>query len=122
LDVRAPDHHGRKDPARAVLPDVGTVLAFTRGDGSTHSNEENPMGVRSTLFKTLAYTRAPKTALILSSPVRGAAAILAAKALKKAAPPRLGTALGVLAASAALPAVVAWWQRRDLEGEPVVAD
>ncbi|MEK9500223.1 hypothetical protein [Gaopeijia maritima] len=55
------------------------------------------------LLKTASYLRAPKTTLVLSHPIRGTAAVVALKAVQKAAPPRLGSALVWMAATTAVP-------------------
>lgn len=73
------------------------------------------MGLTSALIKGLAFARAPKTALVVTHPVRGTAALVAAKAVKRAAPPRLGTALAVLAAATAVPFVLRALKKRDDE-------
>lgn len=70
------------------------------------------MALSSTLLKAVAFVSAPKTALIVSHPVRGLAAVVAIRAAKRAAPPRLGTALAVLAGATALPFVLRAWKGR----------
>lgn len=61
------------------------------------------------LLKAASYLRAPKSTLVLLHPVRGTAAVVAAKALSKATPPRLGSALVWMAVTTAVPL---WWMAR----------
>lgn len=70
------------------------------------------------LLKAASYLRSPKTTLILSHPIRGTAAVIAVKALSKAAPPRLGSALVWMTVTTAVPIwLFARATRRTLERE-----
>ncbi len=64
------------------------------------------MSLSSTLLKALAVARAPRASLVLTHPVGGTAALIALRAARKAAPPRLGSALLWIAVSAAVPLVL----------------